>query len=78
MQRGFCVYGTLEHALEQGRFKDQADKLRVYRWIATMDRSAPLPSLEDRTPTWAKASALAKEWELNRLAERLDALTQGA
>jgi DNA polymerase-1 len=72
------TYGTLEHALEQGRFKDQADKLRVYRWIATMDRSAPLPSLEDRTPTWAKASALAKEWELNRLAERLDALTQGA
>ena len=72
------TYGTLEHALEQGRFKDQADKLRVYRWIATMDRSAPLPSLQDQTPTWAKASALAKEWELNRLAERLDALTQGA
>jgi len=33
-----------------------------------------VPSLRDQTPTWTKASALAKEWELNRLAERLDAL----
>jgi DNA polymerase I len=39
-----------------------------------MDKSAPLPSLQDQTPSWAKASALAKDWELNRLAERLDAL----
>ncbi len=67
-------YGTLEDALAEGRFKEQADKLRLYRSIATMDKSAPLPSLEDQTPTWAKASALAREWELNRLAERLDAL----
>jgi len=67
-------YGTLEDALKQGRFKEQADKLRLYRWIATMDESAPLPSLQDQTPSWAKASALAKDWELNRLAERLDAL----
>ena len=69
-------YGTLEDALAQGKFKEQADKLRLYRWIATMDKSAPLPSLEGQTPTWAKASALAKEWELNRLAERLDALVK--
>jgi DNA polymerase I len=69
-------YGTLEDALAQGRFKEQADKLRLYRSIATMDKSAPLPSLEDQTPTWAKASALAREWELNRLADRLDALAQ--
>jgi DNA polymerase-1 len=69
-------YGTLEDALAQGRFKEQADKLRLYRWIATMDKSAPLPSLQDQMPTWAKASALAKEWELNRLAERLDALVK--
>jgi DNA polymerase-1 len=67
-------YGTLDDALADGRFKEQADKLRLYRWIATMDKSAPLPSLQDQTPTWAKASALAREWELNRLAERLDAL----
>jgi DNA polymerase I len=68
------TYGTLESALAQGRFKEQADKLRLYRSLATMDKTAPLPSLQDQTPTWARASALAKEWELNRLAERLDAL----
>jgi DNA polymerase I len=67
-------YGTLEDALAQGSFKEQADKLRLYRWIATMDKSAPLPSLQDQTPTWAKASALAREWELNRLADRLETL----
>ncbi len=67
-------YGTLEDALAQGRFTAEADSLRLYRRIATMDKSAPLPSLRDQTPTWSKASALAREWELNRLAERLDAL----
>ena len=66
--------GTLEDLLAQGRFKEQAEELRLYRWIATMDRSAPLPSLQDQTPTWAQASALANEWELSRLAERLHAL----
>jgi DNA polymerase-1 len=67
-------YGTLEDMLAHGGFKEQADNLRLYLWIATMDKSAPLPSLQDQTPTWAKASALAREWELNRLADRLDAL----
>ncbi len=67
-------YGTLEDALAQGRFTAEADSLRLYRRIATMDKSAPLPSLKDQIPTWAKAAALAREWELNRLAERLDAL----
>jgi DNA polymerase I len=67
-------YGTLEEALASGRFAAQADELRLYRRIATMDKSAPLPALQDQTPSWAKASALAREWELNRLADRLDAL----
>ena len=67
-------YGTLEEALANGRFAAQADELRLYRRIATMDQSAPLPALQDQTPSWAKASALAREWELNRLADRLDAV----
>ena len=67
-------YGTLEEALASGRFAAQADELRLYHRIATMDKSAPLPALQDQTPSWAKASALAREWELNRLADRLDAL----
>jgi len=67
-------YRSLENALAQGRFEDQADQLRLYRWIATMDKAAPLPALHDQAPTWAKAAALAREWELNRLADRLNAL----
>ncbi len=65
-------YGSLEAALAQGSFAAQAEKLRLYRSIATMDASAPLPSLDDQTPTWHAAAALAREWELNQLADRLD------
>jgi DNA polymerase-1 len=71
-------YGTLEKALADGRLAAQADDLRLYRSIATMDRSAPLPPLEDQTPSWDKAAALAREWELTRLAERLEALAAAA
>jgi DNA polymerase I len=67
-------YGTLEAALTAGRFPAEADKLRLYRRIATMDASAPLPALRDQTPTWGKAATLMREWELNRLADRLDEL----
>jgi DNA polymerase-1 len=66
-------YGTLEAALEAGRFAAQAEELRLYRRIATVDASAPLPQLPDQTPTWAEASALAKRWGLNQLSERLAA-----
>lgn len=69
-------YGTLEHLLGAGRFPTQADELRLYRRIATMDARAPLPPLSDQTPTWEKAAALAREWELDRLAERLDELAR--
>ena len=65
------TYGTLEHLLADGKFAAQAQELRLYRSIATMDASAPLPSLCDQTPTWAQASTLARDWELNRLADRL-------
>jgi DNA polymerase I len=67
-------YPTLEDALADGRLSDQANELRVYRRIATMDSSAPLPSLRDQTPTWDKAAELAREWSLNRLSERLGEL----
>jgi exodeoxyribonuclease III len=67
-------YGTLEKALAAGRFARQADELRLYREIATMDRTAPLPPLRDRKPTWGIASALARGWGLNQLADRLAAL----
>ena len=64
-------YGTLEAALEAGRFSAEAEDLRLYRRIAALDASAPLPPLEDQIPSWAEASALASDWGLNALAERL-------
>jgi len=64
-------YGSLEVALADGKFTAQAEQLRLYRLIATMDAAAPLPSLPDQTPAWGAAAALAREWELNRLADRL-------
>jgi DNA polymerase-1 len=72
------LHGTLEQALEAGKFPVQADDLRLYRRIATMDRAAPLPPLPDQTPTWTTAADLARAWELNRLAERLAALARSA
>jgi 5'-3' exonuclease len=67
-------HGSLEAALASGSFAAQAEKLRLYRSIATMDATAPLPSLDDQTPTWSAAAAWAREWELNQLAERLASL----
>ena len=67
-------YGSLEAALAEGRFEAEADALRLYRHVATMDKDAPLPPLEDQEPTWDRAAALAGEWGLGRLAGRLEAL----
>ena len=67
-------YGSLEAALDSGRFPAMADNLRLYRSIATMNKRAPLPTLRNQTPTWRKAAALAREWELNQLAGRLEEL----
>ena len=67
-------YGSLEGALEAGRFAAEAEDLRLYRRIASLDASAPLPPLEDHSSSWAEASALVREWGLNGLANRLAAL----
>jgi hypothetical protein len=39
-----------------------------------MNKKTPLPSLRSQKPTWRKAAALAREWELNQLAGRLEEL----
>jgi DNA polymerase-1 len=67
-------YGTLEAMLDAGRFPEQAEELRLYKRIATMDPGAPLPRLPDQAPHWDKAAALAQDWGLERLAGRLQAL----
>jgi len=70
-------YGSLEGALADGRFAAQREELLLYRRIATMDASAPLPSLADQAPMWAEASSLAESWGLGNLAGRLAALAAG-
>ncbi|HMK79574.1 MAG TPA: 5'-3' exonuclease H3TH domain-containing protein [Xanthobacteraceae bacterium] len=69
-------YGTLAAALKAGRYSGHAAKLRLYRAIATMDRKAPLPPLDDQTPTWQSAASLAEKLGLEQLARRLTALAK--
>jgi DNA polymerase-1 len=64
-------YPDLESMIADNRFPAQSDDLRLYKRIATMVTDAPLPPIPDMIPTWGKAAALAKKWELNGLSERL-------
>ena len=68
-------YGDLEAMLNDGRFAAQAEELRMYRRMATLDASAPLPSLTNQTPKWAEASSFVRELGLNALADRVAALS---
>ncbi len=67
-------HGSLEAALAAGRFSTQAEELRLMRRIATLDASAPLPSLQGHSPGGVGASSFARELGLNALADRLAAL----
>jgi hypothetical protein len=62
--------------VRSGRFARIADDLRLYRAIATMNRKAPLPSLTRQKPTFAKAAALARKWQLRQLASRLEEMAK--
>lgn len=64
-------YRSLDAILAAGLFPIQAEALRLYRSIATMNASAPIPALPDQVPTWSKASDLVRRWGLNQLADRL-------
>jgi DNA polymerase-1 len=64
--------GSLESLLAAGRFEAEADRLRDYRQIATLDPAAPLPDLPDHQPDWAAGAAAARELGLERLAARLE------
>jgi exodeoxyribonuclease III len=69
-------YGSLDAILNAGRFPQQAENLKLFRSIATMNRKARAPRVADQKPTWAKAAALAQEWELKQLAGRLEELAR--
>ena len=71
-------YGSLEAALDAGRFPNLRKELELYRRIATLDASAPLPLLEDQSPMWAEASSLLDSWGLDNLAGRLGARAAGS
>jgi DNA polymerase I len=65
-------YESLEAMLEEGRFSTEAEALRLYRRIATMDGAAPLPDLPDAVPDWAAAAAHARTLGLQRVAGRFE------
>jgi DNA polymerase-1 len=69
-------YGTLEAMLEEGRFAAQADELRMYRQMATLDASAPLRRVDDRVPQWAEASSFLRGLGMNAVADRVAAMAE--
>jgi 5'-3' exonuclease len=65
-------YGSLEAMLDAGRFTTEAEALRLYRRIATMDREAPLPPLPDVSPDWSVAATWASELGVPGIARRFE------
>jgi DNA polymerase I len=65
-------FESLEAMLVDGRFEAEADALRLYRRIATMDREAPLPPLPDVAPDWTTAAEHARELGLPGVAGRFE------
>ena len=65
-------YGSLDALLDDGRFSQEADALRLYRSIATLNPSAPIPAIPDRQPDWRAGAAAAAALGLGRLAGRLE------
>jgi DNA polymerase I len=68
-------YGSLEAALAAGRFAAEAEDLRLFRRIATMDASAPLPPLAETSPAWAEASSNLERLGLGGVAKRVSELS---
>ena len=65
-------FDSLEALLEAGRFAAEADALRLYRRVATMDRDAPLPPLPDVEPDWTGAAEHAGALGLPGVARRFE------
>jgi DNA polymerase I len=65
-------YRSLERILAEGRFSAEAEALRLYLRIATLDRSAPLPPLPDVAPDWIAAAEYARELGLAGVASRFE------
>ena len=68
-------YGSLGAALADGRFAAEAEDLRLFRRIALMDASAPLPPLAETSPVWAEASSFLARLGLDGIAKRVRELS---
>jgi DNA polymerase I len=64
-------YPDLEAMLAAGRFEAEAERLREYRRIASMDAAAPLAAVPDLEPDWAAGGSAAEALGVPRLAAEL-------
>jgi DNA polymerase-1 len=64
-------FPDLEAMIAAGRFEAEATQLLVFRQIATLDPTAPLPDLPDVEPDWGAGAEAAEELGVGRLAKRL-------
>ena len=70
-------YPDLEAMIADNRFPAKGDDLALYKRIAVMVSTAPLPPVPEETPPdWNRAAKLARNWELRALSERLDQLAR--
>ena len=65
------TFPDLESMLAEGRFETEAEQLRVFLRIATLDPSAPLPDIPDVDPDWAGGATAAEALGVGRLARQL-------
>jgi hypothetical protein len=65
------AFPDLDAMIAAGRFEVEAAQLLVFRQIATLDPTAPLPDLPDVEPDWAAAARAAEGLGVARLATRL-------
>lgn len=71
-------FGSLEQVLGAGHLTEQADELKLYKRLAAMDATAPLPAIADQIPRWNQAAGLAHGRKLGRLARQLGELSASA
>jgi len=69
-------YPSLEALLADGRFSAEAEALRLYLRVATLDREAPLPELPDLDPDWAGGAEHARALGLEGVARRFEEALQ--
>jgi len=65
------AYADLDAMIADGRFESEADQLRIFLRMATLDPSAPLPDLPDLEPDWDAGAAAAEALGVARLARQL-------